>query len=338
MTEPAIPTITLTRPQYLIEMVPYLLGFTPHRSLVLIGLDAHTGAGNRPRVTLTVRLDLDLDAAPHTGQLHQATRPLQRSGTASVIAVLFLDHSRNPVQDEHTLKLTAVLRDALRAVQIDLRDVLAANARRWWSITCPNDGCCPTAGTPRIGDSLEARQAGLTAAEDRESLLSVLNPDESRPELRMELAQAEQRNLGDPKTSARRRRDDIALITAETRRHQDDPARRLTAGQLARIAVALTDLVVRDEIWLRIEDRSLNAGAVLLQLATRLPGRYTAAPLFLYGWIQWRAGSGTLAAEAAARALQADPDYSAARLLQTALAEGLNPGTTPRLREPETTH
>ena len=82
---------------------------------------------------------------------------------------------------------------------------------------------------------------------------------------------------------------------------------RLSPRRLARLGAALREPAVRDAMWLGIDDRSLAADELLGQLHSRLPPPYLAAPLFLYGWQQWRSGSGMLAATAAERALRADP-------------------------------
>jgi hypothetical protein len=177
----------------------------------------------------------------------------------------------------------------------------------------------------------------MVAQSSREDLAKVFigEPDPERYE--RALANAEQRYtqaLLDDRI-ARTRRADGALILAEARRHADDPARRLTVPQLARIAVALTDISTRDELWMAIDESSVDADRLLIELLTRLPKGYLAPPLFLYGWSEWRRGNGTLAGMAAERALAADPGYSAAALLQTAAQYGLDPRSTPRLREGE---
>jgi hypothetical protein len=108
----------------------------------------------------------------------------------------------------------------------------------------------------------------------------------------------------------------------------------LTDEQVARFAVALTDLAVRDAVWLAIDEGSVDASALMGELHSRLPAPYDAAPLFLFGWAQWRAGNGTLAMMAAERALQSDAGYSAALLLLTAVQRGLDPRSTPTLSQP----
>jgi hypothetical protein len=68
-------------------------------------------------------------------------------------------------------------------------------------------------------------------------------------------------------------------------------------------------------------------------LHARLPAPYDAAPLFLFGWAQWRAGNATLATMAAERVLDSQPGYSAAALLLTAAQRGLDPRTVPALSQ-----
>ena len=65
---------------------------------------------------------------------------------------------------------------------------------------------------------------------------------------------------------------------------------------------------VRDAVWLAVDDGRLDGRELWRWLGRRLPGRYAAAPLFLFGWASWRAGNGALAGIAAERALASDPE------------------------------
>jgi hypothetical protein len=114
----------------------------------------------------------------------------------------------------------------------------------------------------------------------------------------------------------------------------DEPtAAALTGEQLSRYGVALTDLKVRDALWLALDDGCPPVSQLMGELHARLPAPYDAAPLFLFGWAQWRAGNATLAMMAAERVLQSQPGYSAAVLLLTAAQRGLDPGTVPALNQ-----
>jgi hypothetical protein len=102
----------------------------------------------------------------------------------------------------------------------------------------------------------------------------------------------------------------------------------------ARFGAALTRTAVRDSAWRAVDDGRLDGRPLWRDLGRRLPERYAAAPLFLFGWSAWRAGNGTLAAIAAERALASDPGYSAADMLLAALTHGLDPRSFPKLRLP----
>jgi len=239
--------------------------------------------------------------------------------------------------------LASVLGEAIEAAGQVLLDLLVASAARWWSLACADLQCCPSEGKPRaVGCSLaaaEATVAGLVAYADRDEVAGQIAPlsDRERHRFEPDLADAEHRvtkALLDYGLERLRRADKTALFTELRRRSGDAaPPRRLTSKKLARFAVAMTDIGLRDEVWLAIDEHSIQARDFLHELLTRLPPPYDAAPLFLFGWDQWRRGNGTLAAMAAERALESDSHYSAARLLLTAVRHGLDPRTTAPLRE-----
>ena len=88
-----------------------------------------------------------------------------------------------------------------------------------------------------------------------------------------------------------------------------------------------------------LDEGRLEGDRFWRHLARVLPPPYDAAPLFLVGWSAWRGGSGAFARIAADRALDSDPNYSAADLLLAALNNAVDPrvdaevqATPPRAR------
>lgn len=374
MTSCELPRVRIGDPGELIEMIPYLLGFHPRESLVLIGFAGAEGRSAPQQVQVTVRLDLperlpgDLDA--------QALQPLcevlLRSDSAAMAAVLVTESVRG---DPRQLPGLLACRDLLAALSdgagIELLDVLVATGRHWWSLCCDELECCPSAGHEReLGCSTAAAQAtfaGLVALPDRPALVASLagrSPDR-RAELLPQLADAERRRAGlRPEEVADWRRTEMAdLLTAaaESAAAAELAAIGVSAGgvgsadcvevaaagiepvagtepvltdeRLASCAVALTDLRVRDALWLALDDGCLPVGQLMGELHARMPAPYDAAPLFLFGWAQWRAGNATLATMAAERVLDSQPGYSAAALLLTAAQRGLDPRSVPALSE-----
>jgi hypothetical protein len=115
-------------------------------------------------------------------------------------------------------------------------------------------------------------------------------------------------------------------------RTADDGGPPLADERVARYGVALSDIPLRDAVWLAIDCGRLDGRQLWRDLGRRLPPPYDAAALFLTGWSAWRQGNGVVAGEAARRALLSDSEYSAAELLLSALAGGVDPKQMPALR------
>ncbi len=322
-------------------MVPYLLGFHPRDSLVLVGIDgdfgpigedAFTGTGH---ITVVARMDLAaLTATTHAAErsalIHSAAATIARSGAVRAALVLFPDVDLFDHGDRIST-LCAGLSDvdaACVAEGIEIVDCLTAvpNAAGDGAERGPGG---IGAGVPsRI--ELEATYAGLVALPDRESLAQLIEPapdgerDRLREGVRAELAAAVPLD-GD--AGGRYCRRAVRQLYAAARQL---PV--LQDGDVARYGAMLTRADVRQACWLAIEHKRLDGEPLWRELARRLPAPYDATPLFLFAWLQWRAGRGALAAIALERALASDPGHQGARLLEAALLSGLDPIRSPRLR------
>ncbi len=335
MSTPDPSTIRVASPGDLLDAMPYLLGFHPSESMVVIGF-ADVQASVR-QVTVTARLDLGPDGVDDDA-LRSMAQALGRSSSVAVAAVLLTDRlSGDPRRSSWLRDALAALVGELDRAGLRLLDALAATSSRWWSMCCDRRDCCPPEGTARgAGTSAvaaAATYAGLVALPNRQALLASLDgaPAPVRAALLPALRRADRRlaELAGRQGSHRTQRGELAAILRAAR--ECEAGLRLTPRRLARLGAALRHGEVRDAIWLAVDDGSLQAEQLLSQLHTQLPSPYQAPPLFLYGWQLWRGGSGTLAAVAAERALRSDPGYSAARLLLEAVEAGLDPQRTPPL-------
>src|SRR3954452_1300409 len=88
MTTSDPPAIRVSSPADLIEAVPYLLGFHPAESLVVIGFDGAEAVTRQ--ITVTGRLDIGLDGVDPAG-LRSLVQVLGRSDSGAVAAVLLTD-------------------------------------------------------------------------------------------------------------------------------------------------------------------------------------------------------------------------------------------------------
>lgn len=324
------PDLRLRGPADIVHAIPYLLGFHPHESLVLIGLDGC-------ELVVTARVDLaDLSEPTVAAETMTAMR---RGGTVEVVAVLVTE-SPSGADPQRWRSEVRMLSGVAAAGGCELLDVLLVAAGRWRSLICADPLCCPPDGheipaLERSAVAATATFAGLVALPDRDSLAALLAPrsDTERAGLvsavTAELAAREQRALVD--RPERGRRSDTRALFAAARRMDAGPTPP-TEGETVRFGAALTDIAVRDSLWVAVDDRRLDGRELWRALAVRLPPPYDAAPLFLFSWSSWRAGNGALAGIAAERAVTSDPGYSAADLLLAAVRHGIDPRRLPRLR------
>jgi hypothetical protein len=329
--------LRVREPGDLIEAIPYLLGFHPRESLVVVGLDGD-------RVCVTARVDLSELA--DAGVLPATVRIMRDGGARRVVAVVY--EASATVVERHALpqrEVIGALGDYLDSAGVDLVDALLVVAGRWWSYAC-DDACCPPEGREIPGDAspaaATATYAGLVALADRDELRAALEPDDDATRALLEPLLAEQEHavvaaaLGG--RDQRRQRSVKRAIFAAARDADESlflgGSGVLSDEQVCRFATALGETPIRDSAWLAVDQRRLDGRVLWREIARRVPSPYDAAPLFLFGWASWRDGNGVSASIAVERALASDPGYTAAELLRGALMHGLDPRRTPRLRMP----
>jgi Domain of unknown function (DUF4192) len=351
-THPRPPALTLRSASDLIEAIPYLLGFHPRDSLVLVGLSQSW------KVTITARMDLAESATDEA--LYEPLDLFVRNQVAAIAIVVF-DDAKPPLLDRTARSLSELPASATverviaaaRARGLTIADAALVSTSRWWSYLCRDAACCPSAGRSLAGPASEtaaaATYAGLVAASDRADLVTYLTPDvAARARLSPLVEQAEDEYLRivlTDKLEPHQRRLKRAIFAAA--RSTEELSTSIAANEelgrsvattpapeedIARFAVALSDTVVRDAIWMAIDARRLHGRGLWQQMARILPAPYDSAPAFLYGWLAWREGNATLAGMAAERALASNVGYTAAELLLGAVRHGLDPHRTPRLR------
>jgi hypothetical protein len=340
--------LKLSDPGDMLEAIPYLVGFRPRHSLVLLGLH-----GARVRVTLR----MDLSDAMRPGALRDTAAVLGRADVSSVIAVVYWDPvaqlpliapdagSYEEGEDLPAAHLAADVARVLERNAIQLLDALLVVEDQWWSYVGRAAGCaCCEQARQLPGDTSPAAAsavfAGMVRLTDRDALADTLAPQpaDQRARLTPLIRSCEDAGVQaavDGRSLRERRSVKRALFTAAREADGALIARvtlTVTDAELARFAVGLSDVAVRDALWLAIDQRRLDGRPFWLDLLARLPSPYDCAPLFLFGWSSWRDGNGALAAMAAERALASNPDYTAADLLLQAARNGLDPFRTPRLR------
>jgi hypothetical protein len=349
-------TLRVRGPVDLIHAVPYLLGFHPVRSLVVVGLAEH-------RVRVTVRLDLPEPTNPTPwseardevlgATLAETLAAMSRGGARSFVGLLFDDRApaptarpdgRSPAASLPWAELVAAL-----ATEIDrwpgagLADVLLVGTGRWWSYLCADPRCCPPEGRDLSADRstvpAQATYAGLVAHRDREALAALVEPGPAldRARLRPLVAAAAAALADGDADRVRRAHRSVKRSLFAAARASSRPGwsgAEICDDDRAGWGAGLQILGIRDSLWLAVDDGRLDGAALWSDLARRLPAPYDATACFLAGWAAWRQGDGALARIAAERAVASDPRCTAADLLLAALSQGVDPHRLPRLRLP----
>lgn len=326
--------LVIGSPQDAIAAVPYLLGFHPETSLVAIGT-------NGPNGTCVLRLDLPTaGGSPPAGS--------EPAGIGRRVAELLAhnDFCRCVLlgygTDEQVRAVVEQARDALDEHGVDVPEALRVHEGRWWSYLCDGCGSCSAGGTPfDIKATVVAAQAtldGQVVLPSRSDLARTVAPSDDpadRESMRGAARRAHERivgwaadGMGPQQLRAKMLEHGVPLIE---RLYAAAVAGAPPPGddEIAWLAVLLSDLRVRDEAWVRIDDDRLEVfigfwRAVLRRVAEP----YAAAPACLLAYAALGAGEGGLANVALDRAAASDPDYSLARLLRDVLQAGIPPAKT----------
>ncbi|MEU0388145.1 DUF4192 domain-containing protein [Streptomyces chartreusis] len=349
--------VTLRTPAELADALPYLLGYRPEDSIVLVALHDRDGRGRfggRARLGIPANADDWPSAARQLA--HGLVTGSERRGARPESMVAFL--CQEPKKGESGLQVMERLRPLAHKLRVEcgsldvtVVEALCISDGRYWSYCCDNAACCPPEGAPMglPGTSVlaaAATYAGIQVRGTLRELRARLLPWENAAALEQETALDTASLALVPRILDDAGRADVAdetlqlagrildrfagaqpvsgMLLADLR---DDEL--LAHDEAARLILGLQDRATRDRAaeWMEGDEAGL-ALRLWRSLARRCVGPYgehAAAPLTLAGWVAWSTGDELEAREALAMALGADPDYLFARLLHQACNEGLDP-------------
>ncbi|WNV74015.1 DUF4192 domain-containing protein [Geodermatophilus sp. DSM 44513] len=335
MDDPTPPLVRLSEPADVLSALPYLIGFHPQESVVVVALGGDTGN----RVCLTARADLpDRATSPEVAR-DLARRVATEDPAGVVVAVVTAspdEHDRRPGGDPRAgLPHRGVVHDVVAALAdegIPVRDALLLRGGRWWSYDCPEPCCVPGAGTALPGGvpALAAASvaAGQVVARDRGELEGRIAPVDGAARAAMEAVtwrlvdRRAHAAREDPDAEARRSWD--ALLAAL--RRCGPGGSRLPDRQVAGVLWALADVRVRDRaLGLALGEDAPAAELLWTECTRRAPAPLDAAPATLLAVSAWLRGDGAMAGVALQRALDSRPTYRLAQLLAEGLAACLPP-------------
>lgn len=349
--------VTLRTPAELADALPYLLGYRPEDSIVLVALHDRGGRGRfggRARLGIPASTD-DWESAVR--QLAQGlVAGSERRGARPEQMVAYV--CQEPAKGEsgrdvmrRLRPLAQLLRTECGHLDVPVIEAVCISDGRFWSYCCPNEGCCPDDGTPMglPGTSVlaaAATYAGLQVRGTLRELRTRLLPWETSAALEQEIVldttgMTVVPRILDDATRAGVAEETLGLAERVMTRLAAAPSvsgmlpadlrddELITHEEAAKLILGLQDRTTRDRAAAWMEgDEAGPALRLWRALARRCVGPYgehAAASLTLAGWVAWSSGDDLEAREALAMALGADPDYLFARLLHQACNEGLDP-------------
>lgn len=308
--------ISISSPQAAIAAAPYLLGFQPEDSLVIL-FSAPDG------VHMTMRVDL-----PPAADIEWLQCVLQGIPEPLPVHALILAYA--DTADALLAKVVAQWTMYVLFPLMEVADALLVSADTILSLTCDDPWCMSPCGTDleSIRDHpvvAECVAAGMSLLPGRQSLEDLLTPirDEVSDDVLELLAQARQQGYEIWRDELEK--ECVGILCGD---------RALTAADVAHIAQACGDVHVRDPMITMLLEGRAGRGLPLATVRTRMayclrriPSSYAgpvAATLALLGWAD---GDGAAALVAAERALKDDPLNTLAPLVMQALQHGLPPST-----------
>lgn len=305
---------TLTSPHDLMAAVPFLLGYQPLDSLVLISLKGDS-VGMAMRIDFPEDIDLD--------QIDTIATHLEREATESALLVAYIP--------EHIFDcdpLLDALTEALKMRNIPIREAILIRDGRWRSRMCNDQSCCPPEGNP-LPEFKESRIAAEQVAlgkplpySDIDGLIESIAAQQTPPEI---LTALQAISPLDYESDVQPQQQEGALAVADFVKQFS--THHIVSAELSALVLArLRDLQVRDFALGSITSSTLDdhwqAWRWLLTIA---PAGFIAPVASLFAAISYERGDGVLAQRALDRAFADDETYPLALLLRRVFAAGWPP-------------
>lgn len=318
MTTPqhAPKTLKARTPEDLLAMVPYILGFRPDQSLVML-----TFGSSGP--SFHARVDLPHDPAEFGDVVELLVEPARRHRVERVVVIGYSD---DPELCEEALDLMGI---TMLTEGIEVVELLRVTGNRWLSLMDPQRPSWRRGADE--GVEFDDRTHPFTVQGVIDGRVTLNSREELADSLVGTDLEAVEAVAAAVKTWGSTDPGERAI---EALWVQDTVARHIAEGtmpttdEVGRLLVACQDLPLRDVAWgLMSRETGEQHVALWRGILRRTPTEMQAAPASLLGFAAWLAGHGALAWCAVDRAALADPDYSMAALLGDVLDRALPPTT-----------
>jgi hypothetical protein len=314
---------TLTSPHDLLAAIPFLIGYHPENSLVLVAL-------KDDNVGMAMRVDMPTDIAPESYDL--LASHFQREAADAALIVAYVDSQSDP---EAVLINTSA---ALLRAGISIKESLIVSDGRYRSMLCHDSECCPPLGSPipDIDSSRIAAEhviaghpmpfANVSGLVQSIAALPSAMEESWQSEVRTFWIESDSENLIDLQRDGATAVIDLAGEYVQGRGAED---RELAARVIGRIS----DIQVRDYALGSHNDETADAyWQMWRELLLIAPRGFVAPIASIFAALAYERGEGALAHKALDRALADDERYSLALLLRRVFTAGWPPQSFSAMR------
>ena len=314
---------TLTSPHDLLAAIPFLIGYHPENSLVLVALKDDA-------VGMAMRVDMPTDIAPESYDL--LASHFQREAAEAALLVAYVDTETDP---EPVLINTSA---ALLRAGISIKESLVVSDGRYRSMLCHDSECCPPLGSPipDIDSSRIAAEhviaghpmpyANVSGLVQSIAALPSAREESWQREVQAFWVEGDSENLLDLQRDGATALIDLAGEYTQGRGAED---RELAARVIGR----LSDIQVRDFALGSHNDETADAYWQMWRDLLLIAPRGFVAPIAsIFAALAYERGEGALAHKALDRALADDERYSLALLLRRVFTAGWPPQSFSAMR------
>jgi hypothetical protein len=314
---------TLTSPHDLLAAIPFLIGYHPENSLVLVALKDDS-------VGMAMRVDMPTDIAPESYDL--LASHFQREAADAALIVAYVDSQSDP---EAVLINTSA---ALLRAGISIKESLIVSDGRYRSMLCHDSECCSPLGSPipDIDSSRIAAEhviaghpmpfANVSGLVQSIAALPSAMEESWQSEVRTFWIESDSENLIDLQRDGATAVIDLAGEYAQGRGAED---RELVARVIGRIS----DIQVRDYALGSQNEETADAyWQMWRELLLIAPRGFVAPIASIFAALAYERGEGALAHKALDRALADDERYSLALLLRRVFTAGWPPQSFSAMR------
>jgi len=315
---------TVKTPHDLLAAVPFLIGYHPTDSLVLISVKSDS-------LEMAMRIDFPIN--PPEGAYRLLASHLKRDHAEGALLVAY--------EPEGNTDGPEVLRNAADAViasEIPIRELMLVRNGRWRSLLCTDEKCCPPEGN-EIQDFQNSRIAAEQVASgkvlpysDSEGLTHSIAPTLFAKDINWNAQVIGFRVDPEANNLSELQRDGAESVLLLADFYIQNGACK-DYDLIALVLGRLTDVQVRDFALGCHNDETLDAYWTMWRDLLRIaPPKFVAPVASLFAAIAYENGEGALAHRALDRAIEDDNEYSLSRLLRRVFSSGWPPSGFAQLR------